>query len=265
MEAYDFEYDGIKLSDMGYMICVIDTSLDNAIPTGIEMTPNTISTFSGKKYELTSNTYNDTITSTFEICKRCKKDWHMTVEEVRTIARWLNRINYHKLKFIGSEYSEFYYEAKFNITQIEKSGRILGLQLDMVTNKPYATHEPVKISFSPSKKSQYIIQDFSDEEGFLCPDVAIEVNEDCDLSILVNHANNTLSDTKIKNCKAGEKISLIYPIIQSSLESHSSVADDFNWDFPKLGNVYGDVKNKITISNACKISFVYSPIVKFGV
>lgn len=264
MEAYDFEYDGIRLSDMGYMICVIDTSLENAIPTGIEMTPNTVSTFGGKKYELTSNSYNDTITSTFEICKRCNKDWHMTVDEVRTIARWLNRINYHKLKFIGDEYLDFYYGAKFNVSQVEKNGRILGLQLDMVTNKPYATHEPVRMSFSPAKETQYIIQDFSDEEGFLCPDVDIELREDCDLNIKIYHSNDTLSDTTIKNCKSGEKISLNYPVILSSLETHD-VADDFNWDFPKIGNVYNDAKNKVLISNACKISFYYSPIVKFGV
>lgn len=264
MEAYDFEYDGIRLSDMGYMICIIDTSLENTIPTCIEMTPNTISTFGGKKYELTSNVYDDTITSTFEICKRCNEDWLMSVEDVRKIARWLNRVNYHKLKFIGNEYSEFFYEAKFNISQVEKSGKIFGLQLKMVTNKPYATHDLVRISFSPTKESNYVIQDFSDEEGYLCPEVDILINEDCDLNIKVSHDNETLSDTVIKNCKSGEFISLNYPTVKSSLSDHK-IADDFNWDFLKIGNVFGNSKNKVSISNACKINISYYPIVKFGV
>ena len=58
MVAYDFEYDGILLSDMGCMLCVIDTSLDQVVTVGTDITFNTTKAFGGKRFYSTHTTYD---------------------------------------------------------------------------------------------------------------------------------------------------------------------------------------------------------------
>lgn len=148
MVAYDFEYDGILLSDMGCMLCVIDTSLDNSITVGTDITFNVAKAFDGKRFYSTHTTYDSPLTETYEICKKCNSESkEFTLEEVREITKWLKRLNKHKLKFIGEEFNDFYLEASFNVYSIEKSGKIIGLQLNMEASTAYPIHEPIRLSF----------------------------------------------------------------------------------------------------------------------
>lgn len=151
MVAYDFEYDGILLSDMGCMLCVIDTSLDQSITVGTDITFNNVKAFGGKRFYSTHTTYESPIEQTYEICKRCDYDNDgFTLEEVRELTKWLKRKNKHKLKFIGDEFKDFYIEASFNVYTVEKSGKILGLQLNMQASTAYPIHEPIRLSFISS-------------------------------------------------------------------------------------------------------------------
>lgn len=52
MYATDFEYDGKKLSDMGFLICNFDSNGLNVINTGSKITFNKVAMHSGKKYSL---------------------------------------------------------------------------------------------------------------------------------------------------------------------------------------------------------------------
>ena len=69
MVEYDFEYDGILLSDMGCMLCVIDTSLDQSITVGTDITFNNVKAFGGKRFYSTHTTYESPIEQTYEISK----------------------------------------------------------------------------------------------------------------------------------------------------------------------------------------------------
>ena len=50
MKSYDFEYDGLCLSDMGYIICQFDAESSQTVSNGSQITFNTTSTLNGSKY-----------------------------------------------------------------------------------------------------------------------------------------------------------------------------------------------------------------------
>ena len=67
MKVYDFEYDGLVLSDMGYMLCEFDFNGEKTISNGSQITFNTVKTRHGQKHELTSIEYTECIASNFQL------------------------------------------------------------------------------------------------------------------------------------------------------------------------------------------------------
>ena len=264
MKSYDFEYDNLRLSDFGLIICDFDSSGSKTIAIGSNITFNTVPTIHGLKHELTSSEYGDCLTTTIQICKHpCKNDYEeISILELRDIMRWLNRKEFHKFKLLETEYLDFYFEASFNVSKIEYNGRIYGLELEMITNRPFALQEPILIKINNTEKNVVKnIASQSDEEGFVYPEMEIVVNSDGDLEIYNDADKRTM---RIANCKAGEVIKANYPIIETSLLSHK-IQNDFNWIFFRINNVFNNKLNNITISLPCEIKIKYSPIIKVGV
>ena len=263
MKAYDFEYDGYRLSSFGYIICKFGSDGLETVSNGSQITFNTISTLHGLKQELTSVEYGECLESTFQICKNpCNGDIEMTVDDIRELSRWLNRKEFLKFKLLDNEYLNLYFEASFNISKIESNGKTVGLELNMITNRPFALQEPRSIVLeSIIENDVKIINDTSDEEGYIYPHMKITVNQDGDLSI-----HNKIEDRimEIKNCSVGEVITLDYPIIQSTFSSHK-IQNDFNWNFFRIANTFRNKKNELTISIPCIIELSYSPIVKMSI
>lgn len=262
MRAYDFEYDGIRLSDKGFVICKFDSSDVETIENGAKITFNTVPTLNGVKHELTSATYEDCLTATFQICKnKCDSNQTDTVslDDARYIMTWLNRREFHKFRLLDDEFTDIYFEASFNVNKIEVNGMIYGFELEMTTNRPFAIQEPVTIVLKNEiENGTKTIFSESDEEGFICPDMEITIAEDGDFE-MVNHANgNTM---KIANCKNGEVIKVEYPMIESSNKSHK-IQNDFNWVFFRIENAFANKKNEITLSIPCTVKITYSPIIK---
>lgn len=264
MKSYDFQYDGMCLSDMGYMICKFGSKGLDTMSNGSQITFNTVSTLQGAKRELTGYEYGDCLETTFQICKKpCDTDnMEIPFKEIRDLMSWLNRKGFHKLKFLDSDYLDLYFEASFtNISRIEIDGRVYGLEVTVRTNRPFAIQEPrsVMIKNLVSNGEKYFF-DISDEEGYIYPKTEIEIQESGDLSIY-----NALEDrtTYIKNCTAGEIITMDYPIIESSLSSHK-IQNDFNWNFFRIANTFKNKRNDLKISLPCTIKLTYSPIVKMG-
>lgn len=264
MKCYDFEYDGHLLSDKGFIICKFDSSGTDTISNGSYITFNTISTMKGAKHELTSSEYSDCLTATFQICKHpcIVGDGEITLQELREIMRWLNRKEFHKFKLLDLEHANIFFEASFNVSKIEFDGKIYGIELEMFTNKPYALQEPILITLknivSNGKKQ---IFSKSDEEGYIYPDMEIIIEEDGDFEFFNSLENRTM---RIANCKAGEIISVRYPMIKSSLSAHK-IQNDFNWKFFRIANTFRTRVNDVTISLPCTIKMRYSPVVKIGI
>lgn len=154
MKAYDFIYDEIKLSEKGFMICSFDSKGVETLSNGSVVTFNTVSTLNGQKHELTSATYEDCLETTIQICKNtCSGDTlEISPHEFRELTRWLNRRKFLKFKILDEEHIDLYYEVAFtNISRIEIDGKLIGLELEMRTNTPFALKEPKTITVQTKK------------------------------------------------------------------------------------------------------------------
>ena len=263
MKAIDFEYDGICLSDKGFMICYFDSTGVETISNGSNITFNTVPTMYGSKFEMIGAQYEEYITTTFQICKRacCPRCEEVSIEDMRDIMRWLNRKNFHKFKLKDIDYAGMYFEATFNVSKIEFNGKVYGFELEMITNRPFAVKEPVIIHIDNKvRNGKHTVFSMSDEEGYIYPDMEITVKEDGDLII-----HNSLEDRTmtIRNCKAGEVIKINYPMI--STDKDRKIQNDFEWIFFRIATTFKDRRNDVTISLPCSVKIKYNPIVKVGI
>lgn len=263
MKAHDFKYDGKKLSEFGMMLCKFDSGGLDIVSNGSQISFNTVSVLGGSKNKLTSTQYEDCLETTLQICKySCSTDIEeITPVEFRELTKWLNRKNFLKLKFLSDEYVDLYYEASFNISRIELDGKLYGLELEVITNRPFALKEPRTIFINNKiQNGRHFINDTSYEEGYIYPYTEITTVTDGDLDIY-NAIENR--HTIIKNCVANEVITMDYPVIKSSISSHN-IQNDFNWKFFRIANTYDNSRNDLTISIPCTMKVKYSPIVKVG-
>lgn len=264
MKARDFSFDGKPLSSMGFILCKFDSGGLETID-GVQVTFNTIPTLNGKKHELISTQYEDCLESTLQICKYdCSSDiQEITATDYSKVSKWLLRHKFLKFKILDEDHINLYYEVAFtNINKIEIDGRLIGLELTLVTNTPFALKEPKTIVIkNATQNGKHSINDTSHEEGYTYPYVEIVIDEDGDLDI-----HNAIEDrnTCISNCVAGEVIIMDYPVITSSISSHN-IQNDFNWNFFRVANTYNNSRNDLTISIPCTMKIKYSPIIKVGI
>lgn len=264
----DFEYAGFLLSDFGYIMCSFDGGSQETISNGSNITFNTSPILHGSKYVLTSTSYEECLSTTFQICKNpCnvsdQADMEIDNEELSLLMRWLNRKEFHELRFIEEGYENIYFEGSFNISKIMLGGKLMGLELNLVTNRPYGLYEPVKRLFNITEANQTIsFKDISDEMGYIYPtEFEVTCNAAGDLMI---YNEMEKRETTIKNCIAGEVIKMNYPVISSSVTEHK-IQNDFNYNFFRIANEYNDKTNRITFSMPCSVKFVYQPVKKVGV
>lgn len=263
MKAHDFTFDNKKLSDYGFVICHFGDEGLSTISNGSVITFNTVSTLNGSNHYLASTQYEECLATTIQICKSsCIKDIEeITSTELRELTRWLNRKDFKKFKILDEDHIDIYYMVAINISRIELNGKIYGLELSIITNRPFALKEPNIITIRNTKSNgTYSINDTSYEEGYIYPKTEITINQSGDLKI-----HNAIEDrtTFIGGCTAGEIITMDYPLIQSSDSSHA-IQNNFNWNFFRIANTYNNSRNDLTISLPCTIKIEYSPIVKVG-
>lgn len=269
MKSFDFEYDGINLSDLGYMICDFNSSDGlTTVSNGSQITFNTTPVMNGSKHEHLSSQYDDCLEATIQICKDvCSYGdlYEIPFKELRDLMSWLNRKEYHKFKLLEDDYLDLFFQASFNISKIEMGGKVYGLELALKTNRPFALKEPQTIIIENLvQNGTKTIYDTSDEEGYIYPHMKItigEIGEGGTLSIYNALEDRTMN---IKNCTAGEVITLDYPIIETSIPSHE-IEKDFDWNFFRIANTFKNKQNELTISLPCTIQIKYSPIVKMGI
>lgn len=151
--AYDFEFDGKKLSDFDCMICRFDSVGLETISNGSQISFNTIPTMGGSKHNLMGTTYEECLEATIQICKcRCPGDVEeISSTEFRELTKWLSRKKFLKFKIVSKEYIDLYYEAKFDISRVEINGKLYGLELQVTTNRPFALKEPKTIKVKTQK------------------------------------------------------------------------------------------------------------------
>ena len=270
MFAYDFEYDGLYLSDFGFTICNFDSeSGTNTVSAGSSITFNKISRNKGKSNFLIGSKYDECIKTTFNICKtNCNDDNEnmiITTDEFRDLMRWLNRPEFHRFQIIddSEKFREpCYFNASFNVEKIFVADELYGLRLTMETDKPFGYGETQTVTKDIIQSdSKFKIYDISDEIGETYVDVDIVCKSDADITIINEDiADNTMT---ITNCKNGELIHIDGSnLIITSSDNKHDICSDFNYEFLKIRNTYNTRLNNIAVNTPCKITIEYIPIIK---
>lgn len=267
MKAYDFQYGEHNLQDFGMIICRFDSGGLDTVSDGSEITFNSIATQNGAKSELVSTVYENNLETTLQICKySCTGGvQEITATEHRELTRWLSRKRFLKFKILDEDNIDLYHEAIINVSKIELDGKLMGLELSVTTNRPFALHEPRILTIKNIEQDgKHSINDTSHEEGHIYPHTEITIGDigvEKKTLVITNAIENR--ETIIKNCAANEVITMDYPVITSSLQSHN-IYNDFNWNFFRVANTFENSRNDLTISLPCSIRVEYSPIVKVG-
>ncbi len=266
MYAEDFEYDGRYLSDYNFIICNFgDKGIEN-ISGGSDISFNKVMREQGKIYGLSGTQYGECLECSFQICKNpcIYNDYGIDNEEYREIMRWLNRREFLPFKPFNGETGgneEIWFNGSFNINKLIMNGKTYGLELTLVTDKPFGYGKEISKIFGFTAGNQIkVFTDTSDEIGITYPDMKIRCMSSGDLTI----ENTTYPcSTVIKNCSYGEIINITggTKIITTSLADHD-IADDFNYEFFKVENKFGQRDNKIRVSMPCEIKMSYYPIIK---
>lgn len=274
MACIDFEYAGELLSDYGMMLCSFDSGGSiETVSSGADITFNQIKPSDSNRFNLYSSTYGTALSATFQICKNpCRlknqDEMELSIEEISAIQRWLCRKDGYKRFKLGKKgFEHVYWNGTFSSKQIVLNDQILGLELTIYTDAPFAFMDEISTEYECSAGASFDLWDNSDEttdlNNSLRPNMEITILSDGDFQ-LENSMDNKMM--KITNCKSGEILTIDgkNQIITSSFSSHN-IANDFNYFFPRIINNYENRCNTFTPNLDCKIKITYSPIRKVGI
>lgn len=270
MYATNFEFAGERLSDYGMIICDFGGGGLETVSSGSDITFNQIALNKGNRFFIGSATYDSALTSTFTIAKNpclaeTQEDMYLPVAEISALQRWLCRKEYHKFKIDQEEFYDIYWNVTFSAKQIELGGKIVGLELTLYADAPFAYADEITIEMDWSSGSINPIEcyDLSDEIGVIYPNIQIEFL----MSGHFNLWNELESERKmiINHCSKGEVITIKGKEHIISSSTGRSLSSDFNYIFPRLLNSYTENKNTFNCDLLCKVTLSYSPIRKVGI
>lgn len=258
----DFQFGNNFASDFGLMVATFDSSGGvETVSSGSQLTFNTVKPVGRDVSNLIGTSYEETITTNFQLCKFDNCDAAIiTPEEYGEINRWLNRKMFDVFKTNENGYENIRFIGSFNVQAIKVYGVIYGVDLTFTSNAPYGFNDETQCYFSG--KSFYIYDD-SDEVGEIYPNVIIACNEAGSLTI-DNSADDEILE--IKNCTSGEIITINgeQGIITTTSVGHN-ISNDFNYNFIKIINTYDNRDNTYNSSLNIDINMVYSTIRKVGI
>ena len=131
----------------------------------------------------------------------------------------------------------------------------------MTTDAPfgYGDEKEVTLSFTAGNLTK-TLTDESDEIGEIFPYMEIRPASTGNITL-----SNSLTgcETTVKNCVSNEVITLSGDslIVHTSNTNHD-LANDFNYDFFRIGNTIDDRENVITASAPCTVLLRYRPVLK---
>ena len=277
----DFEFDGERASDYGLMVGSFESNGVETVSSGADLSFSQIKASGSSQFNLYEAQYEAPYTTTFQVVKNpcaynSQDDMYFSTTEISSIQRWLCRkYRYYKFKINDENYRDIYWKGTFSSKQITLNGQVVGLELTLNTDAPYAYLDEIIIEIDCSRATNeqpisFNIYDVSDEEGYIYPNVKITMLEDVTDEKGLRLENESMSNkiTVIKNCVSGEVINIDgqHQIITttSALQSRQ-LSKNFNYLFPRIVNTYKENKNTFTCNRKCMITISYSPIRKVGI
>jgi len=263
--AIDFEYDGRRLSEFGFIICSFDESGGaKTAEKGTEITFSTAPIDLGQRHAITGARYDTRLSTAFQICKNPElyegNEMNITNEEFRELSRWLNRrtfLWFHAYDECEPDVILPWFRATFTLRRINIAASTIGIQLDMQTDAPWGYGEAVEEHFYfTSDNMTNIIEDKNEEVGIMLPEITITCNDVGELRL-----SNELTGCsfRVKNCVAGEVITQYGDarIIESRKRIRNLLSMPGSGDYyPGARTLHGgyaytvDVNGAITIGNA---------------
>lgn len=261
MIATDFEYDGVLLSDLGFMICQFDESggfVSSSAGSTLNIT--TVAQNSGRRHIIVGADYKDRNEQSFSICKRDGS--RVTSDEYGLIMRWLNRSVFCELTILTLDWQRIHFMCTFNLAKVEHRGSIIGFDLTAITNSTFGWGDPIQDDFViPSAGDSHDILDESDEIGYSYPDsIKITCNASGDLMIV--NSTEPGRKTVITGCVTGEVIQFNGKTFEISSDSEDNIYDRFNYNYVRISNTSSNSTNSLTFSLPCDVSLTYTPVRK---
>lgn len=255
----DFIFDGQCLSDFGYVIAA-DGATDETLAVSnmnYELVKSAMSDISYK----VAHEYPDNYSRTFMIIKSNCADvedfGYLTDDDVSVLTRWLVRKQYKWFKYIGTN---VWFKVQNVVEKQYYGDSVIGLSITVNANAPFGFTPEIVNTWDDAEHTIYTV---SDEEGYILPNLEITMNSGGNLVIRNSRINEF---TQINNVNSGEVINIYGEgLLQiTTSDSHHNIADDFNYEFPKLVCMYNDNANVITTNLSCTIKMTYRGRRKVG-
>lgn len=252
----DFSYHEEKLSDYGCIVAGIDTLPKDSVQIGTDISFDTIRTRQNYANKIINADYKDVITATFDICKNpclysSDSEMAFTASEISHFMRWLNQKCYYKFKPIYEKgiYSDLYFYGTFtSISAIVINGKIIGFTLTFTSNSPFGYVDDKEFTVSlKTANGNFLFYDDSDEIGNLYP-YFFQVECLANGKLIISNDRDS-KKTVIDNCVNNEVITMDCQnkIIQSS-KSHTTLFNDFNYNYPRIINDLESRRNQFNLS-----------------
>lgn len=256
----DFSFRGETLGDHGYVLCDFNgQSAAGVVVTDSQRTFTQMSMFGGKRFPFLYYRYDSALVIKTDICRRDDSDLTITPVEAARMKKWLESPYPQELRLGGADFAGYFWVGTFNVEEVRLNDECIGFSLTFTADAPFGYKERVTLAGNAGSSEDVIIDDISDEEGYIYPDMSITLNEDGDLTIINEFDNRT---TVIKDCTSGETITFTSYLQVLSSKENSNIGHRFNYIFPRINNTYMSTTNTLKFNLSCSYSISYKPIAK---
>lgn len=259
----DFIFDGVSLSDLGYVIAYDGLVSENEVVSG--MGYNTIKQALSDVSRKVGHVYDANLTTTFNIMKNpCifTDTFYLSNDDISELTKWLVRKQYKYFRFMDEEDTtdEVWFKVQNTVEKIREGDHIIGLAVTVNANAPYGFTRVVKDAWVGTEKKIVV---HSDEEGYIYPDMIIVPQESGSLEITNEYENRTMI---VNNVVAGEILTVYGDGVNQIITDRADhdLSSDFNYVFFRLCNQFGKYRNDITTNMECDITLTYRGIRKVG-
>ncbi len=253
MIATDFEFNGIKASDVNLIIVNFGgPSREGVVSSGSKITFNSSKAINSKKWNFHGSHYEEQLAFTFQVArinlhKLPQETLPVTSYEKAYYINWLCRKDGYKyLRFFENGYENIFYNAKIELEWIEYGGCTYGAELSVTCDSPFGYSPLQSFETSVSSGGSFTIYNDSDETGSVIPQLTeIEILSDGDFRLsnsisplyIANYTEPS-DDVVIKGCKRGEIITIKGDTkqIATNLVTHN-IANSFNYIYPHIINL----------------------------
>lgn len=260
MRECGFTFRGETLESHGYMICEFGgSSSAETVTTDSQRSYASISMLGGRRKPIMYYTYEDALVIKISICKDSDGDNWISPQEAAAMKRWLCAPTPQVFRMDDPEFSDYHWVGVFNVEEVHHAMGCIGFDLTFTSVAPFGYKEKIIYDGEVGAGESVVINDTSDEEGYIYPDITITTLAAGTLMITNSFDGR---QTIIKNCTNGETLTMTNLLQLNSSRSNHMIGNDFNYRFVRISNDYTHDENRLTFSLPCTYSIAYKPIAK---